>query len=105
MRFSKSSAKRQVHSNTSLPQETRASSNKQPNSTPKATRKRRKEHQVSKWKEIRKIREKRNEKEMKETIAKINKNKSWFFEKISRQTISQIHQEKKREGSNQQNQK
>ena len=61
MGFRKSSAKRQVHSNTSLPQEARASSSKQPNVTPKATRKRRKEHQVSKKKEIRKIRAKRNE--------------------------------------------
>ena len=34
-----------VHSNTSLPQETRETSNKQPNFTPKATRKRRKELQ------------------------------------------------------------
>ena len=40
MGFSKSSAKRKVHSNTSLPQETRKKSNKLPNSTPKSTRKR-----------------------------------------------------------------
>ena len=35
---------------------------------------------------------------MKETIAKINKTKSWFFEKINKieQTFSQTHQEKKR---------
>ena len=39
MGFSKSSAKGKVHSNTSLPQETREKSNKQPNFTPKATRK------------------------------------------------------------------
>ena len=58
---------------------------------------------VSRRKEIIKIKAEISEKEMKETIAKINKNKSWFFEKINRQTISQIHQEKKREGSNQQN--
>ena len=38
MGFSKSSAKREFHSNTSLPQETRETSNKQPNFTPKATR-------------------------------------------------------------------
>ena len=37
---------------------------------------------VSRRKEIIKIRSEKNEKEMKETIAKINKNKSWFFEKI-----------------------
>ena len=37
----KSSAKREVFNNTSLPQETRETSNKQPNPTPKETRKRR----------------------------------------------------------------
>ena len=31
-----------------------------------------------------KIRAKRNEKEMKETTVKINKTKSWFFEKINK---------------------
>ena len=50
---------------------------------------------VSRRKEIIKIRAEINEKETKETIAKINKTKSWFFEKINkRQTISQTHQEK-----------
>ena len=43
MGFSKSSAKGKVHSNAGIPQETRKKSNKQPNSTPKATRKGRKE--------------------------------------------------------------
>ena len=38
---------------------------------------------VSRRKEI-KIRSEINEKEMKETIAKINKTKSWFFEKINK---------------------
>ena len=37
---------------------------------------------VSRNKEIIKIRSEINEKEMKETIAKINKTKSWFLEKI-----------------------
>jgi len=41
MGFSKNSAKGKAHSNTSLPQEIREKSNKQPNFTPKATRKRR----------------------------------------------------------------
>ena len=40
MGFSKSSTKREVHSNSSLTQEIREISNKQPNFTPKATRKR-----------------------------------------------------------------
>ena len=39
---------------------------------------------VSRRKEIIKIRAKINEKETKETIAKINKAKSWFFEKINK---------------------
>ena len=42
MGFSKSSAKGKVQSNTSLPQETEEKSNKIPNSTPKATRKKKK---------------------------------------------------------------
>ena len=37
---------------------------------------------VSRNREILKIRAEINEKETKETIAKINKAKSWFFEKI-----------------------
>ena len=40
MGFSKSSAKREVHNNTSLPQEVRETSNLKPNFIPKATRKR-----------------------------------------------------------------
>ena len=39
---------------------------------------------VSKRKEIIKIRSEINEKEMKETVAKINKTRSWFFEKINK---------------------
>ena len=48
---------------------------------------------VSRRKEIIKIRLEINEKEMKESITKINKIKSWFFDSST----------KKREGSNQQN--
>ena len=39
---------------------------------------------VSRRKEIIKIRSGINEKEMKETIAKINETKSWFFENINK---------------------
>ena len=39
---------------------------------------------VSRRKEIIKIRAEVNEIEMKKTIAKINKTKSWFFEKINK---------------------
>ena len=39
---------------------------------------------VRRWKEILKIRAEINAKETKETIAKINKVKSWFFEKTDK---------------------
>ena len=39
---------------------------------------------VSRWKEILKTRTEINAKETKETIAKVNKAKSWFFEKINK---------------------
>ncbi|MCH3812474.1 hypothetical protein LZB82_08985, partial [Campylobacter jejuni] len=76
--------RREVYSNTILPQETRKASNRQPNFTSKATGKRTKNPKVSRRKEIIKIRAEINEKEMKETIVKINKTKSWFFEKINK---------------------
>ena len=86
MGHSKSSAKREVYSNTSLPQETGNISNKQLNLAPKAIRQRRakKNPKASRRNEIIKIRSEIIEKEMKETIAKINETKSWFFEKINK---------------------
>ena len=50
---------------------------------------------VSRWKEIIKIRAEINEKETKETIAKVNKTKSWFFEKTDKPLARLI--KKKRE--------
>ena len=72
MGFSKSSSKREVYSNTILPQETRKISNKQPNLTPKAIIERRtkKTPKVSRRKEIMKIISEINEKETKETIQR-----------------------------------
>ena len=86
MGCSKSSSKRKVYSNTILPQERRKMSNKQPNLTTKAIREKRrtKKSKVSRRKEVIKIRSEINEKEMMETIAKINKTISWFFEKINK---------------------
>ena len=76
---------REVYSNTILPQETRNISNKQPNLKPKAIRERRtKNPQSQKNERIIKIQSEINEKEMKETIAKIHKTKSLFFEKINK---------------------
>ena len=85
MGCSKSSSKREVYSNSILPQEIRKISNKQPNLTLKQLEKEeQKTPKVSRRKEIIKIRSEINEKEMKEMIAKINKTKSWFFEKMKK---------------------
>ena len=58
---------------------------------------------VSRRKEIIKIRSEIIEKQMKETIAKINKTKSWFFEKINKidKPLARLIKKKKEEDSNQ----
>ena len=58
---------------------------------------------VSRRKEILKIRTEINAKETKETIAKINKAKCWFFERINKinKPLARLYQETKREKSNQ----
>ena len=81
MGFRKSISKREVYRNTILPQEIRKASHRQPNSTSKPAGKRKTNKQtnkpkVSRRKEIIKIRADINEKQMKETIAKINKIKA-----------------------------
>jgi len=84
MGCSKSRSKREVYSNTILPQETR---NRQPNFTPKTTGRRikKKKPKISRRKEIIKIQAKINEKEMEE-IVKRNKAKSWLLKKINKLT-------------------
>ena len=74
----KSSPKGKVHSNTGIPQETRKGQINNPTLHLKQLEK---EEMV---KEILKIRAEINAKETKETIAKINKAKSWFFERINK---------------------
>ena len=100
MGCSKSSSKREVYSNTTLPQERRKTLNRQPNFTPKTTGKRRtKKHpKISRRKKIIKIWAEINEKEMKEIIVKINKTKSWFFEKINKidKPLARLIKEKKK---------
>ena len=60
---------------------------------------------VSRRKEIIKIRVEINQKATKQTIAKINKTKSWFFEKINKidKPLARLIKGKKGEESNQQN--
>ena len=82
--------------------------NKQPNFTPKTTGKRTtttKTQKISRREEFIKIRAEINEKEMKETIVKINKTKSWFSKKINKidKPLARLIKKKKREESNQQN--
>ena len=80
----KSSAKGKVHSDTGLPQETRK--NQLNNLTlhlKQLAKEEMKNSRVSRRKEILKIGAEINAKETKETLAKTNKAKTWFFEKIS----------------------
>ena len=60
---------------------------------------------ISRRKEIIKIWAEINEKEMKETIVKIKKTKSWFFENINKidKALARLIKKKTREESNQQN--
>ena len=60
------------------------------------------EPKISISEEIIKIQAEINEKEMKETIVKINKTKSWFFEKINKMD-KPLASSRNREESNQQN--
>ena len=85
MGFSKSSANGMVQSNTTLPQETRDKSNKNITLHLKYPEKEEmKNPRVSRKKEVIKNRAEINERETKETTAKINKTKIWFFEKINK---------------------
>ena len=83
MGHSKSCPKGKVHSNTGIPQETRKKSNNLTLHLKQLEKEEMKNPRVSRRKQILKIRAEINEKET-ETIAKINKTKSWFFEKIKK---------------------
>ena len=85
MGFRKSSAKGKVHSNTSLT--SRNEKNQINNLTlhlKQLEKEEMKNPRVSRRKEITKIRAEINAKETKETIAKINKAKSWLFERVNK---------------------
>ena len=84
MGCSKSSSKRDVHSNSSSPQETRKISNNLTLHLKQVEKEEQGKPKVSRRKEIITIRTKINEIETKKTIAEINKTKSWFFEKINK---------------------
>ena len=101
MECNKSSSKREVYSNTSLPQETRKSSNNQSN-LKQLEREMQTRPKLRRRKEIIQIREEINEIKTKKTIEKINETKSWFSEKINKinKPLARFIK-KKREDSNQ----
>ena len=78
-----------------LPQKTRNISNQEPNQK-QLEKEKQKNPKVSRRKEIIKIRSDIKEKEMKETIAKISKTKSWFFEKINKIDKPLAHSSRKK---------
>ena len=81
----KSSAKGKSHSITGLPQETRKSQiNNLTLHLKQLEKEEMKNPTVSSRKESLKIRAEINSKETKETVAKTNKAKSWFYEKINK---------------------
>ena len=87
MRWSKAVLREKFYSNTILPQETRKTSNSNLTLHLKQLEKRRRTTtttKISRRKEIIKIWAEINEKEMKVTIIKTNKTKSWFFKKIKK---------------------
>ena len=85
MGFSKSSTKVKVHSNTIYhKKQERNQINTLTLHLQQLEKEEMKNPRVSRRKEIIKIRAEINENETKETIAKINKTKNWFFEKISK---------------------
>ena len=83
MGHSKSSSKREVYSNTILPQETRKISNNLPLHLKQLEKEEQTKPKVSRRKEIIKMKEEINEIETNKIIEKINETKSLFFEKIN----------------------
>ena len=81
MGCSKSSSKREVYSNTILPQETRKTLNRQPNFTPKTTGKRRTK-KISRRKEIIKIWAEIHEKEVTTDSAEIQSIIRDYYEQL-----------------------
>ena len=84
MGCSKSSSKREVYTNSSSLKKQEKTQINNLILHLKQLEKEQRKPKVSRRKEIIKIRSETNEKEMKETIAKINKTKSWLFEKINK---------------------
>ena len=74
----------EVYTNTILPQKTRNISNNLTLHLKQLQKKEQTKPKVSRRKELIKIRAEVNEIETKKTIAKIDKTKSWFFDKVNK---------------------
>ena len=102
MGYSKSSTKKEIHRNMSIPQKIGKNLNTQANLTPKGTGERTANKPApSRIRELIKIQAELNEVETRRTVEQINKTRSWFFErinKIDKPLASLI--KKKREDSN-----
>ena len=83
MGHTEGSPEKEIHSNTGLPKKDRNISNKQPNPTSTRTGGTT-TNRVNRRKEIIKIRAELNDIETKGTNKRINKSRSWFFEKINK---------------------
>ena len=82
MGHSKGSPEREVHSDTSLPQKDRTFQMNNLTLYLQELKKQQRQPTASRRKEITKIRAELNDMETKSTILRINKSRSWFFEKI-----------------------
>ena len=103
MACSKRNSKREVHSNTVLPQVTGKSQMNDWNLHLKQPGKEEQTKPEVKRKEIIQIRTEINEIETKKAIANINETKSWFFEKINKidKPLARFIKEKRRKDSKQ----
>ena len=81
MGHSEGSPEREVHSDTGPPKTDRNISNKQPNPTPTRIQRTTTKPRTSRRNEKTKIGEELNDIETKRIIPRINKSRSWFFEK------------------------
>ena len=97
MGYSKSTSKREVYSFTSLAQETRKISHNLNIHLKELEKEEQTKPKVSRRKEIIKIRAEINVIKTKKMIAKINKTKSWVFEKINKidKPLARLIQEKR----------
>ena len=98
MGHSKGSPERELHSDTGLPKKNRNISNKQPNlHLQQLKEEQQRQPRASRRKETAKIRTELNGIDNKNTILRINKPRSWFFENINKIKSLKAGSSRKRE--------